>query len=265
MCAVKTYDVEKVVQQANLLYDAGAGLVRIAVDNPKDAAALPEIRRLTQTDARQVNLSVDLQENYRMAELAAPWVDKLRYNPGHLYQQNTLRDAMVAAINLNIFPRYAERLKMANIAQLVNVLQAMILTDGPRMVLTPTYHVFRMFGVHQNALRVPVDVSCGTLVSAEGRIMEDFSAAASRDAAGALHLSLANPRADKAVTVELAFDALRPGQVSGEILQADRLNAYNDFGKAPAVAPKPYKDAKISGKTLRLTLPAASIVVLEVK
>ena len=85
MCAVKTYDVEKVVQQANLLYDAGAGLVRIAVDNPKDAAALPEIRRLTQTDARQVNLSVDLQENYRMAELAAPWVDKLRYNPGHLY------------------------------------------------------------------------------------------------------------------------------------------------------------------------------------
>ncbi len=186
-------------------------------------------------------------------------------NPGHLYQQNTLRDAMVAAINLNIFPRYAERLKMANIAQLVNVLQAMILTDGSRMVLTPTYHVFRMFGVHQNALRVPVDVSCGTLVSAEGRIMEDFSAAASRDAAGALHLSLANPRADKAVTVELAFDALRPGQVSGEILQADRLNAYNDFGKAPAVAPKPYKDAKISGKTLRLTLPAASIVVLEVK
>lgn len=85
MCAVKTYDVDKVVEQANLLYDAGARLVRIAVDNPKDAAALPEIRQRTQTDQRQINLSVDLQENYRMAQLAAPWVDKLRYNPGHLY------------------------------------------------------------------------------------------------------------------------------------------------------------------------------------
>ena len=118
------------------------------------------------------------------------------YNPGHLFQQNTMRDAMVAALSLNIFQKHTDRLKMANIAQIVNVLQAMILTKGPQMVLTPTYHVFRMFNVHQNATYVPSEYSCGTFVSAEGRVMENFSACASRDAAGALHVSLANPSLD---------------------------------------------------------------------
>ncbi len=89
MCAVKTYQVEQVVEQINLLYDAGAGLIRIAVDNPKDAGALQAIRTQTQTDLRQANLSIDLQENYKMAEIVAPWVDKIRYNPGHLYHFET--------------------------------------------------------------------------------------------------------------------------------------------------------------------------------
>ena len=70
-------------------------------------------------------------------------------NPGFLYQQNTLRDALVAAINFHIFQRHADRVAMANIAQMINVLQAMILTDKEKMVLTPTYHVFEMFKVHQ--------------------------------------------------------------------------------------------------------------------
>ena len=187
------------------------------------------------------------------------------YNPGHLFQQNTMRDAMVAALSLNIFQKHTDRLKMANIAQIVNVLQAMILTKGPQMVLTPTYHVFRMFNVHQNATYVPSEYSCGTFVSAEGRVMENFSACASRDAAGTLHLSLANPSLDKPVTVELSFDQLKPKTVSGEILQAAKINAYNDFGKAPEVAPAAFSGAKVSGKTVKLTLPAASVVVLEVK
>ena len=187
------------------------------------------------------------------------------YNPGHLFQQNTMRDAMVAAFSLNIFQKHTARLKMANIAQIVNVLQAMILTKGPQMVLTPTYHVFRMFNVHQGATYVPSDYKCGTLVSAEGRLMDDFSACVSRDTSGVLHVSLANPRLDKPVTVELAFDQLKPGSVSGEILKADRINAYNDFGKAPEVAPAAFTGAKVSGKTVRFSLPAASVVVLEVK
>ncbi len=186
-------------------------------------------------------------------------------NPGHLFQQNTMRDAMVAAFSLNIFQKHTARLKMANIAQIVNVLQAMVLTKGSQIVLTPTYHVFRMYNVHQEATYVPTDYSCGMLVSPSGRAMDDFSACASRDAAGVLHVSLANPSLDKSVTVELSFDQLKPGSVSGEILKAGRINAYNDFGKKPEVAPAPFKDAKISGGTVRLTLPAASVVVLEVK
>ena len=188
------------------------------------------------------------------------------YNPGHLFQQNTMRDALVAAINLNIFTKHTRRLKMANIAQVVNVLQSMVLTDGPRMVLTPTYHVFRMFSVHQNASYVPTELSCGTIVSADGRIMPSFSETVSRDAAGKLHVSLANPYLDKPVTVELAFEALKPSaqKISGEILCAPEVNAHNDFGKAPAVAPAPFKDFRVSGKSLKLTLPPASVVVLEI-
>ena len=186
-------------------------------------------------------------------------------NPGWLFQQNTMRDAMVAALNLNIFQKYTDRLKMANIAQIVNVLQAMILTDGEKMVLTPTYHVFRMYNVHQNATYVPSDYKTGNIVSAEGRIMDDFSACVSRDEAGKLHVSLANPYLDKAVTVELNFDSLKPKSVTGEILKADRIDAYNDFGKAPAVAPVAFTGAKANGKTVKLTLPAASVVVLEVQ
>ena len=186
-------------------------------------------------------------------------------NPGWLFQQNTMRDAMVAALNLNIFQKYTDRLKMANIAQIVNVLQAMILTDGEKMVLTPTYHVFRMFNVHQNATYVPSDYKTGNIVSAAGRIMDDFSACVSRDEAGKLHVSLANPYLDKAVSVELNFDSLKPKTVTGEILKADRIDAYNDFGKAPAVAPVAFTGAKANGKTVKLTLPAASVVVLELQ
>ena len=173
-------------------------------------------------------------------------------NPGHLFQQNTLRDAMVAALSLNIFHKYTERLKMANIAQMVNVLQAMILTKGKEMVLTPTYHVFRMYNVHQNATYVPLEYEADGLLSLT----------ASRDAAGVLHLSLVNPSLTETVTLELCFDALRPKTVSGEILTARDIHAFNDFGKAPAVAPAPFKGYKVSGGTLRVTLPAASIVAL---
>ncbi len=187
------------------------------------------------------------------------------YNPGHLFQQNTMRDAMVAALSLNIFQKHTARLRMANIAQIVNVLQAMILTKGPEMVLTPTYHVFRMFNVHQDATYVPSEYSCGKLVSEDGRIMDNFSACTSRDASGAFHVSLANPQLDKAVQVEISFNGFKPGSVTGEILTARDVHAYNDFGKLPAVTPAAFLGAKVSGKTVKLTLPAASVVVLEVK
>ena len=186
-------------------------------------------------------------------------------NPGHLYQQNTMRDAMVAAINLNIFNGYTERLKMANIAQMVNVLQAMVLTQGAGMVLTPTYHVFRMFNVHQNAHFVPSEAPCGHIVSADGGIMPSFSHSVSRSGDGSYHISMANPYLDKAVKVELLFDGFRPKAVSGEILKAAAVQDFNDFGHPSRVAPAAFKDVNVSGKKLTLTLPAAAVVVLEVK
>ena len=186
-------------------------------------------------------------------------------NPGHLFQQNTMRDAMVAAINLNIFTRFVERLKMANIAQVINVLQAMVLTDGPRMVLTPTYHVFRMFSVHQNAVRVPVEYACGKITSEDGLTVDDLSVASSRDADGTVNVSIANPLLDRAVTLEFSFDSLRPSSVSGEILNAADITAHNEFGKAPAVAPKPLKGISRKGMTVSVTLPAASIATIKVR
>ena len=183
-------------------------------------------------------------------------------NPGHLYQQNTMRDAMVAAMSLNIFHRHTDRLKMANIAQIVNVLQSMILTKGNEMVLTPTYHVFRMYNVHQDAQYVPTECDAADMVAPSGRIMPEVSVTASKDANGKLHVSIANPVVDKAQTLVLSFYDLNPKNVTGEVLAAPTIQSYNDFGKEPAVAPKPFTAFKKNGKTLTVTVPAASVVSL---
>ena len=183
-------------------------------------------------------------------------------NPGHLYQQNTMRDAMVAALSLNIFHKYTERLKMANIAQVVNVLQSMILTRGAEMLLTPTYHVFRMYNVHQGAAFVPVEYECGHIPTLSGWSAPELSVSASRDAAGALHVSLVNPCLDRAQSLELSFDSLRPSSIRAEILSAPAPQAHNDFGSVPAVSPAPFKDFRVKNGRLLITLPPTSIVVL---
>ncbi len=183
-------------------------------------------------------------------------------NPGHLYQQNTMRDAMVAALSLNIFHRHTDRLVMANIAQIVNVLQSMILTKGNEIVLTPTYHVFRMYNVHQDATFVPAEYEEGRLISKSGFAMPEVSVTASRDASGKLHVSMVNPLIDREQTLVLNFDEMKVKDVEGEILTADSVQSFNDFGKAPAVAPGVFEGFKAKGKSLTVTLPAASIVSL---
>ena len=183
-------------------------------------------------------------------------------NPGHLYQQNTMRDAMVAALSLNIFHNHAERLKMANIAQIVNVLQSMILTKGNEIVLTPTYHVFRMYNVHQDATYIPLEYKAAEFTSPSGRPMPEISLTASRDSKGNINVSIVNPMVDKAQTVTLTFDELKPEKITGEILKSKTVNDYNDFGKAPAVAPAPFTGYKAKKDQLTVTIPAASIVSL---
>ncbi len=184
---------------------------------------------------------------------------------GHLYQQNTLRDAMVAALTLNVFHKYADRIRMANIAQIVNVLQSMILTKGEEMVLTPTYYVFRMYNVHQDATCLPLDLLCEHRTVRDNRTVPMVSASASRDAQGRIHLSLANIDLDNAQKVTVSLDGTKVKSVSGEVITAGDIRAFNSFEKKDAVVPVAFKDAKVKDGKLTVTLPAKSIVTLEIK
>lgn len=185
-------------------------------------------------------------------------------NPGFLYQQNSLRDALVAAVSLDIFNRHADRVRMANIAQFVNVLQSMILTKGDSMLLTPTYHVFEMYTVHQDAVRLPLTLDAGTYAY-EGQSVPAISASASRDGRGRMHVTLTNIDPNTTRTVDADIRGARAAQVTGRILTAPAMNSYNDFTHADVVRPTEFRGATLSGGTLHVVLPPHSVVVLELK
>lgn len=181
-----------------------------------------------------------------------------------LYQQNTLRDAVVAGLNLNIFQRHADRVKMTNIAQMVNVLQAMVLTDKGQMVLTPTYHVFRMYRPHQGATFIPVELAAPEYKLGTAAV-PSLSVSASRDGEGRLHLSIVNLDPNRAAEVATTLTGASVKAVTGEVLTAPAVNAMNTFDRPDAVKPAPFDGFKLQGAQLALTIPAKSIVVLELK
>jgi alpha-L-arabinofuranosidase len=185
-------------------------------------------------------------------------------NPGFLYQQNTLRDAIVAAYNLNLFNNHADRVRGANIAQMVNVLQAMILTEGDRMVLTPTYHVFALFRPHHDATLLPSVLEEGAYTF-DGDSVPAISASASRDSAGVIHLTLANldPGAPRSVTADIRGATVTA--VRGRILTATMMNAHNTFDDPDAVQPAPFRAARLVGGRVIIELPAKSVVALELR
>jgi alpha-N-arabinofuranosidase len=185
-------------------------------------------------------------------------------NPGFLYQQNTLRDALVAALHFHIFHAHCDRVRMANIAQTVNVLQAMVLTDREKMLVTPTYHVFEMYQVHQDATHLPTSVACGQYV-AGGRAIPQLSASASRAKGGPVHLSLANLDPRRAAPVVCQFEGFQPRQAGGRVLTADRMNAHNTFDHPRAVEPKPLTDVTVNAGQVEVTLPPMSVAVLRVE
>ena len=187
---------------------------------------------------------------------------------GHLYQQNSMRDAMVAALTLNVFQRHTDRIRMANIAQVVNVLQSMILTDtinGGHMVLTPTYHVFRMYNGFQDATYLPTDIQCDSMKVRDNRVVPVVSASAAKKADGSIIVSLVNISLDKAAETALNLDGATVSQVSGEVLSCKNIQDYNDFNHPDNVKPTLFKDAKIKKNTLKVKIPAKSIVVLTLK
>ncbi|WP_416147379.1 alpha-N-arabinofuranosidase [Salipaludibacillus sp. HK11] len=184
-------------------------------------------------------------------------------NPGFLYQQNTIRDALVAGIHLHIFHEHSDRVHMANIAQTVNVIQAMILTEGSKMILTPTYHVFEMFKVHQDAqyLDVSADVPSYEF---EGEELPQVSVSASKAANGEVSISLCNIDTKKDAPITLELRGLKEGvkNVSGRILTADKTNTHNTFENPDNVAPKELKGIEVSDETLTVTLPPMSVSVI---
>jgi alpha-N-arabinofuranosidase len=185
-------------------------------------------------------------------------------NPGFLYQQNTMRDAITAAIHLNIFNQNADRVKVANLAQVVNVLQSVILTKDDKMVLTPTYHVFRMFRVHQDAQLLNTDLSCEDYVLGEKKIPA-LSASASLDKEGKMHISLANLNPNKEITLTCPIIGDIFKTVSGEVLTSAEMAAFNSFEKPEVVKPSSFNNFKLKDGILTVTMPAKSVVVLELK
>lgn len=189
-------------------------------------------------------------------------------NPGFLYQQNSLRDALVAASTLNIFNNHCDRVKMANLAQTVNVLQALALTKGKKMILTPTYYVFDMYQVHQDATLLPIKLMSPDYKYGD-REIPSVNASASIDSTGAIHISLVNLNPSKAITVRASFTGAKWKSIKGSVLTSTHFNDYNSFENPDKVIIKPFNqvltDAEIHGKKLVVTLPAKSVVVLELK
>ena len=184
---------------------------------------------------------------------------------GHLFQQNTMRDALVAALTLNVFHKYTDRVKMTNIAQIVNVLQSMILTNGPRMLLTPTYYVFRMYKVHQEATYLPMDLICNKVKVRGDREVPLVSASASKDKNGKIHLSLANIDTDGTQQVTVDLQGVKINKADGHILTASSINAHNTFEQPETVKPAVFQGAKVKDGKLTVALPPCSVVMLEIK
>jgi alpha-N-arabinofuranosidase len=185
-------------------------------------------------------------------------------NPGFLYQQNSLRDAVVAGLHLNVFNNHADRVRGANIAQTVNVLQAMVLTRGSQMVLTPTYHVFDLYQVHQDALLLPISLQSDEYTF-DGQSVPAVSASASRDAQGRIHITLVNLDPNRARTVQADLRGARPTAIAGRVLTAAGMNAHNTFEQPTAVQPAPFGGARLAGGLLTVELPSKSVVALELK
>jgi alpha-N-arabinofuranosidase len=182
-------------------------------------------------------------------------------NPGFLYQQNTMRDAMIAATTLNIFNNHADRVKMANLAQAVNVLQAVVLTEGQKILRTPTFHVMRMYNVHHDAKLVPLAFTSPSYVFGTDTLPA-ISASASVNAAGDTHLSLVNIHATQSFEVELDVEPLGIRTLTAEILAAKALQDHNTFDQPNRVQPAAFKDFSLKKGKLVLTLPPFSVVVL---
>ena len=186
-------------------------------------------------------------------------------NPGFLYQQSTMRDALVAGLSLNIFNKHCDRVKMACIAQLVNVLQSVILTEGAKMLLTPTYYIFRMFKYHQDAELLESSVSENGLVGLEEKYqVPAISESVSVDKDGVYTITLANASLDQAEEMEVSFFEFAPKSAEAFIVKGN-MRDYNTFEHGDVVKEEAYEDVKLTPNGVILNVPPCSVVSIRVK
>lgn len=183
-------------------------------------------------------------------------------NPGFLYQQNTMRDAMIAGMNLNIFNNHADRVKMANLAQAVNVLQAVILTDKEKMILTPTYHVMNMYKVHQDATLIPLSFDSPVYKFKE-ESLPALTVSASKDSNEKIHSSFTNIDTKREQIITLDLSSFNLKNITGTILSSESLQDHNTFENPNKIEPKDFKDFKFKKGKLEVTIPPFSVIVLE--
>lgn len=183
-------------------------------------------------------------------------------NPGFLYQQNTMRDAMIAGLTLNVFNNHAERVRMANLAQTVNVLQSVILTKDEKMILTPTYHVLEMYKVHQDAKMLPITINSANYTYGD-KTIPAVTASASLASNGITNISLTNVDAAKTQEIVLDINGKNYKNIKGRILTSKKLQDFNSFDNPDLIKPAVFKEAQLKGNQIRVKLPPFSVVVLE--
>lgn len=184
-------------------------------------------------------------------------------NPGFLYQQNTMRDAMIAGTTLNIFNNHADRVRMANLAQTVNVLQAVILTEGEQMILTPTYHVMKMYNVHQDATMLPLNIGDNHEYQLGESKLPAVSGSASQADDGSINISLVNIHASEEKEVLVKLNGVNKKKISGTVLSSGKLQDFNSFEAPTRIQPKSFTGFKKKGNELTVQLPPFSVVVLK--
>jgi alpha-N-arabinofuranosidase len=218
---------------------------------------------------QMVSGNSDVMDKYdpqkKVALVVDEWGGWYEVEPGtnrdFLFQQNSMRDAMIAGLTLNIFNNHCDRVRMANLAQCVNVLQSVILTKEEKLILTPTYHVMEMYNVHQNALMVPLSIASNDYTLGEKKL-KAISASASKDKNGVVHISLVNINAHNEEEISIDLGDINAKSVSGRILRSDKLQDHNTFDDPQKVKPSVFNNASINGSTLTVKLPPFSVVLL---
>ena len=182
-------------------------------------------------------------------------------NPGFLFQQNSLRDAIIAASTLNIFNNHSDRVRMANLAQTVNVLQALILTEDDKMLLTPTYHVYDLYKVHQDATLIPLKIQSQDYAMGTDKL-KALNASASKDQAGNIHITVVNIDPNKAIDLQLEISGIKSNSVSAQIITSAKFTDHNTFGMPGTIKPTKFDGVKKGNSGLTAKLPAKSIVLI---